>query len=121
MSSTQEPPVPPEPGPAVDAPQGRSPALVALLVGVLVVALVAVFVGWRIASDDDDPETTPSTSAASPGASDTATMPATDPALGRYYDQKLRWSDCGRVKCALLTVPLDYDDPSGETIKLAVL
>jgi pimeloyl-ACP methyl ester carboxylesterase len=123
MSSTQEPPVPPEPGPAVDAPQRRNPALVGLLVGVLVLVLVvAGFVGWRAASgDDDEPDATPSTSAASPSASDTATMPATDPALGRYYDQKLKWSDCGRVKCAQLTVPLDYDDPSGETIKLAVL
>jgi pimeloyl-ACP methyl ester carboxylesterase len=48
-------------------------------------------------------------------------MPATDPALRRFYDQKLKWNDCGRDKCALLTVPLDYVDPSGETIKLAVL
>lgn len=32
----------------------------------------------------------------------------------------LRWSRCGRIECALLDVPLDYDDPSLGTIQIAV-
>jgi pimeloyl-ACP methyl ester carboxylesterase len=121
MSSTHEPPDPTEREPVADAPQRRNPVLVGLLVGVLVFAIAAAgLVGWRVASDDDDePAATPSTSA--PSASDTAPMPTTDAGLARYYDQKLKWSDCGRDKCALLTVPVDYDDPSGETLQLAVL
>jgi len=39
-----------------------------------------------------------------------------DPALSSYYDQRLDWSECGGDECATLTVPLDYDDPSGPTI-----
>ncbi|MBW8751845.1 MAG: alpha/beta fold hydrolase [Propionibacteriales bacterium] len=48
-------------------------------------------------------------------------MPTTDPTLARFYDQKLNWRDCGRDKCSLLTVPLDYADPAGKTLHLAVL
>jgi pimeloyl-ACP methyl ester carboxylesterase len=43
-------------------------------------------------------------------------------ALASYYGQKLQWSDCNDGdRCAKLTVPLDYRDPSGTTIQLAVL
>ncbi|WP_446666123.1 alpha/beta hydrolase [Flexivirga sp. B27] len=40
--------------------------------------------------------------------------------LSKFYDQKLDWSDCGDAKCADLTVPVDYADPGGKTIKLAI-
>lgn len=54
--------------------------------------------------------------------------------LGRYYSQHIDWHDCalgssdtqGRkldaagVRCADLTVPLDYSDPGGRTIRVAV-
>ncbi len=40
--------------------------------------------------------------------------------LAKFYDQQLDWHDCDNVKCAELTVPVDYSDPGGETIKLAV-
>ncbi|MBV8302673.1 MAG: alpha/beta fold hydrolase [Acidimicrobiia bacterium] len=32
----------------------------------------------------------------------------------------LAWSSCGGLQCATLTVPLDYSNPSGPTINLAV-
>ena len=38
-----------------------------------------------------------------------------------YYGQKLDWSSCGRAQCAELTVPVDYAEPEGDTIRLAVL
>jgi pimeloyl-ACP methyl ester carboxylesterase len=117
MSYTAEPPTQPEP--TGESPR-RSPLLIGVLVGVLVFAIaVAAFVGWRVVSGDDDPLTTPPP--AGPSPSDAGPMPTTDPALARFYDQRLTWRDCGRDKCAALAVPLDYADPSGKTLQLAVL
>lgn len=50
-----------------------------------------------------------------------ATKPPT-PSLAKFYDQKLKWSDCeGGAQCAQLEVPIDYAKPSKGTIKIAVL
>lgn len=43
------------------------------------------------------------------------------PGLERYYTQELDWSDCEGQRCASLEVPIDYADPDGETIDVAVL
>lgn len=43
-----------------------------------------------------------------------------DDALAEYYDQELQWEDCAGAECATVTVPVDYSDPEGETIELAV-
>ncbi|MFI6382858.1 alpha/beta fold hydrolase [Streptomyces sp. NPDC050658] len=54
--------------------------------------------------------------------------------LGRYYGQSIDWHDCARgpddttgrklddagARCADLTVPLDYTDPGGRTLTVAV-
>ncbi|MGC0272298.1 alpha/beta hydrolase [Pseudactinotalea sp. Z1739] len=41
--------------------------------------------------------------------------------LQEYYDQDLDWTDCGdRHRCTRVQVPMDYDDPDGDTIELAV-
>ena len=41
------------------------------------------------------------------------------PALAPYYTQTLEWSSCGGdQQCSWLTVPLDYADPSGATIRI---
>jgi pimeloyl-ACP methyl ester carboxylesterase len=51
--------------------------------------------------------------------------PAAQPpsaALARFYSQSLAWSGCGDGNdCASLTVPLDYRNPAGATIKLHLL
>jgi pimeloyl-ACP methyl ester carboxylesterase len=51
--------------------------------------------------------------------------PATQPpssGLAAFYTQTLHWSACNSGdRCAKLTVPLDYAQPAGETISLAVL
>jgi pimeloyl-ACP methyl ester carboxylesterase len=124
MSYTPEPPAPTEPDP-VGEPRRRSPVLIGVLVGVLVFAVaVAGFAGWRAIADDGDqvaaPADRPSTTTA-PSPSESAPMPSTDPALQQYYGQKLKWRDCGRDSCTQLTVPLDYDNPTGASIQLAVL
>ncbi|MDO5629613.1 MAG: alpha/beta hydrolase [Mobilicoccus sp.] len=48
--------------------------------------------------------------------------------LARFYEQSLTWEDCGttadgdgRAECASLEVPIDYDNPDGETIELRAL
>jgi len=56
------------------------------------------------------PQTAPSTSQSAP-----------TPDLTRFYDQTLQWSDCGRDQCAGLLVPVNYDNPTGDTIELALL
>ncbi|MFF8652701.1 alpha/beta hydrolase [Streptomyces huasconensis] len=67
------------------------------------------------------------------GALPAAASSPADP-LTRYYDQDVRWHDCalgpddttGReldaagARCADLTVPLDYSDPGGRTITVAI-
>ncbi|MGN0063266.1 MAG: alpha/beta hydrolase [Nocardioides sp.] len=41
--------------------------------------------------------------------------------LEKYYSQELEWSDCDGDDCAELTVPMDYAEPDGEEITIAVL
>lgn len=42
--------------------------------------------------------------------------------LERYYGQVLVWDDCADgAQCADATVPLDWDDPAGETATIALL
>ena len=50
-----------------------------------------------------------------------AALPAPDAALARFYAQQLAWSNCGGRDCAVLTVPLDYAHPDGQTLTLSVL
>ncbi len=41
--------------------------------------------------------------------------------LQQYYQQDLDWENCGGgIDCTELTVPLDWSDPAGETIQLAL-
>ncbi|MFI8963550.1 alpha/beta hydrolase [Streptomyces sp. NPDC053493] len=43
-------------------------------------------------------------------------------ALGKFYEQKISWRDCGvpGFQCGTVRVPLDYAKPAGEQVKLAV-
>ncbi len=61
-----------------------------------------------------------STSASSSGSASGSATAA--PGLQRFYGQKLAWTSCGgSFQCTKLTVPLDYSDPTGDTIAIAVL
>lgn len=40
--------------------------------------------------------------------------------LDSAYAQQLDWQACGDLECATLVVPMDYDDPTGEMIDIAV-
>ncbi|WP_432506396.1 alpha/beta hydrolase [Kineococcus arenarius] len=55
-------------------------------------------------------------------ASAVASEAASDPALAAFYGQDLEWADCGGgFECTRLTVPVDYADPHGATVSLAVV
>ena len=41
--------------------------------------------------------------------------------LEPFYAQQLNWQECGGGDCAIVDVPLDYADPSGPTIELAII
>ncbi|MDM7830388.1 alpha/beta hydrolase [Cellulomonas edaphi] len=54
-------------------------------------------------------------------ASASSSVPAQDYGdLADFYGQQLDWTTCDAGECSKVTVPLDYDDPSGPTISLAI-
>jgi pimeloyl-ACP methyl ester carboxylesterase len=87
-------------GPASDSPTSDSPA-----------------------SDSPASGSPASGSPASGTATSDATVPP-DPALARFYQQEPSWSRCqGTARgldCAAVTVPLDWSQPAGTTITLAL-
>lgn len=40
--------------------------------------------------------------------------------LDAIYAQELDWQACGELECATLVVPLDYAEPDGDTVEIAV-
>jgi pimeloyl-ACP methyl ester carboxylesterase len=53
--------------------------------------------------------------------SPTSTLGRPSSPLARFYQQRLSWHTCSGGECATLTVPLDYERPSGRTISVAVI
>ncbi|MFG2909114.1 hypothetical protein ACGF13_29105 [Kitasatospora sp. NPDC048286] len=53
---------------------------------------------------------------------ETAAEPSAQSALRSFYRQKLDWTKCGELRCATLTVPMDYAHPeNGKTFALPVV
>ncbi len=48
-------------------------------------------------------------------------LPSAKETLARFYRQDLSWAACGPGECARLTVPIDYAEPGGATVKLALI
>jgi pimeloyl-ACP methyl ester carboxylesterase len=86
----------------------------------LTVVLAAVASGC-LQDGESDPESLPSpTLSAKPVPSTSESDEAAD--LERYYEQDVEWRSCrGDLECADIRVPLDYEDPDGETIEIALL
>jgi pimeloyl-ACP methyl ester carboxylesterase len=81
--------------------------------------------GCSLLGRDDGATATPSPSTGSQSAGSASASPSAsgsaDP-LAAFYDQKVRWEGCGgKFDCTTVTVPLDYSDPGGKTIKLDVV
>ena len=92
--------------------------LVALVVVLLTVAVGVAVVAAQGGSDDDPTASTPSPTATGGAGADLP--PSAD--LARFYSQDLEWTSCDDgAECATLEVPLDYSDPDGATIDLALL
>ncbi|MEU7813650.1 alpha/beta hydrolase [Pseudonocardia sp. NPDC049154] len=94
-------------------------------------ALVAVLVCVALAACSSPAATAPAAATTTPSGD-----PAQDPALARFYGQQLQWGPCTdyaaspdvadqyrdpRYQCAKLEVPLDYAQPDGKTVKVAVM
>jgi pimeloyl-ACP methyl ester carboxylesterase len=100
-----------------------------LVAGLVVIALVAVVVFAVVQSlqQDDNASTGDASSSSTAALAPTPTPEpgASEPPkadLASFYSQQLTWQSCrGKFECATLTVPIDYQDPGGETIELALL
>ena len=62
----------------------------------------------------------PTTTTAAPTTSSTATNTRPTPSPPDASPGGLAWRACGSLQCASLAVPLDYDNPGGPTITLAL-
>lgn len=90
---------------------------------------LVVLAGCTPDGDGDDATegapTTAGTTSAPDGGVVATSRPATGDApegLEDFYGQTLEWSECeAAFECASLTVPIDYQDPGGATIELALL
>ncbi|MGH3460625.1 MAG: alpha/beta fold hydrolase, partial [Kribbellaceae bacterium] len=38
--------------------------------------------------------------------------------VAAFHDQTIEWSECGDFECGSVEVPLDYTDPSGDTVEI---
>ncbi len=79
----------------------RSPVLIA---GVLVTVLTVV----SCASPEATPPSAPSSTTITPAS------------LADFYSQDVDWRNCGNADCTTFEVPLDYNDPGGARITLAM-
>jgi pimeloyl-ACP methyl ester carboxylesterase len=88
-------------------------------------AVIVVLAGCGIAtgtSPTRPPSATPSASeSATPAPSEDASAGVTDDPLAPFRDQAVDWQSCGEAECASIEVPLDYADPDGDRVSLAVL
>jgi pimeloyl-ACP methyl ester carboxylesterase len=95
------------------------------LPGRLLATTAVLVTGALLAGCSSSPgEPAPSGSPSVAGSSTPSGAPSRSQAasLASYYDQKLAWAGCGGAfECAKLTVPLDYADPTGETIQISVI
>ncbi len=97
-----------------------------------VLALIAVFalalgafvsVGLALQGGESaTPSVRPTPSPTTPPPATVTQPPA--PALADFYSQRIDWSPCetdADQDCGTLTVPIDYAEPQGETLELALL
>ncbi|HET7475032.1 MAG TPA: alpha/beta hydrolase [Dermatophilaceae bacterium] len=83
-------------------------------------ALLAGCTGTAGEAAATDPVATPRPTSSTDTASATS-APTGSPGLARYYAQRLNWVACSSYQCARLAVPVDYANPDGASIQLAVL
>ena len=74
-------------------------------------ATTLVLAGCSLLPGQDEPTVVPS---------EVTQAPEGQEALARFYEQQLTWDDCEDLtgECAELEVPVDYQQPEGDVIKL---
>ena len=82
-----------------------------ILAALLAVVLVAAIAIAAVTSRNDDKAGSDQPAPASEG------VPS---GLEEFYTQKLSWDDCGEAQCTTVEVPIDYEKPDGDTLKLEV-
>ncbi|NED95696.1 alpha/beta hydrolase [Phytoactinopolyspora alkaliphila] len=82
-------------------------------------AVVALAACSSPANDPDEPPRQEMPPESTPAPDATEGVPAE---LAEFYTQTLQWEDCGdQYQCSSLTVPLNYEEPEGDTIDVALL
>jgi pimeloyl-ACP methyl ester carboxylesterase len=104
--------------------------IVAIVVIWALVIASGVTVAVILVTGDDDSDSgtadsTPSATTSSPTASGPSSSAPTDlgavpSGLEEFYGQQLVWEPCGADQCSVLEVPLDYSDPSKQSISIAL-
>ncbi|MDQ4055400.1 MAG: alpha/beta hydrolase [Actinomycetota bacterium] len=95
------------------------------LVALLVLGAVGVGLAALISGDDPDPgrpddsRTSATPQTATEPDNPKATKPPS-PGLAPFYSQTIDWEACGELWCSTVTVPVDYRDPGGVTLDLAL-
>lgn len=95
------------------------PGRVGPFVGVVAVIVAVALIAWSGISGSRNalPEPT-----GSPITNGSAEPEQPDPALLEYYNQDIDWTSCDEgFECGSLTVPLNYEEPAGKTIELALI
>ena len=87
------------------------------------VALILTLGACGDSSDlGEDPDATEPTvadeTADSPDETDAPEIDAAS--LDDFYTQELEWSPCGNHECAMAAMPIDYSDPTGDTVSIAL-
>lgn len=57
---------------------------------------------------------------AAPLPSPSTSPVAVEAGLAPFYEQEVRWVNCGPAECATITAPLDYAEPGAASIELAI-
>jgi pimeloyl-ACP methyl ester carboxylesterase len=95
---------------------GRGRAAAGILTGLVGTIVSALFAASLIVGMWSDRAKSPERPWNPPTA-----VPTVDASeLKPFYSQTLRWRDCGIGKCTRVTLPIDYADPGGRTLQVAV-
>ncbi|MDQ3627970.1 MAG: alpha/beta hydrolase [Actinomycetota bacterium] len=83
-----------------------------------VAALLTVAACSDAGSLREEPAESGTTQTTGPPETSAPTLDAA--ALDDYYEQEVEWTDCTGGECGSALVPLDYAEPTGETVTLAL-
>src|SRR5699024_8239031 len=87
----------------------------------LALVTVTALVACSASEDPDDVPTDAATTEESGSPRAEEPMPEVPAELADVYGQSLTWEECGNgFDCTDVTVPLDWEEPDGESITLAV-